>query len=479
MSYENQTTLLQAYGDFVENIFKQIKVTQFPIIEEVGIKIIQQLTLGKKFWMYGSGHSHILCEEMIEKAGGYGFVKTTCLEEVLGNPSKCGILEREFEFASAILPFFDAQEGDVVYLISNSGTNGVIVELAKEFKSRGCIIVAHNNMTQSRKVSARHPSGKKLYEFADLIIDNCGKDGDAAFEVVEGQNMGATSNMVGSFIMQALNVVFTALFEQYDANESELTNGVLKTKLELSAIKKSFIKLQLERFYDYFMDHFNLIRQTQYPQIITASNLIGDVILADKASYMFGMGHDHSLVEEIHARAGTIMVNKSLVMGAAELMIFNGLKKSNAYANCAKYADAILAQCDPEPNEGFLLISQSFSEPALKRMLTLLKDKKCKVVVLVNQKLALSDPECNFTMADAIMDNCCDAEDAGFRINQRLTGALSTPLSAFVLQSYVLSMGYYVTAHGMKLPARISVNTDRGLQFTEGLNINHFKKMIV
>ncbi len=479
MIYPNETVLLNTYGDFVAAILKQVKETQFSVIKDLGIKVIQQLSQGKKFWMYGSGHSHVMCEEMIDKVGGYHFVKTTCLEDVLGNPLKCGILERECEFASAILPFFDAQEGDVVYLISNSGTNGVIVELAKEFKSRGCIVVAHSNMTQSRKVSARHPSGKKLYEYADYIIDNCGKDGDAAFEVVEGKNMGASSNMIGSFIMQALNVVFTTIFDQYESNEDECLNGVLKSKIDQSDVNATSIDFQLERYFTYFMDHFEKIRSTQYPSIIQASHVIGDVIIAEKASYMFGMGHDHSLVEEIHARAGTIMVNKSLVMNSPELMIFNGLKKSNAYANCEKYADAILAQVDPAENEGFLLISQSFNEPALQRMLKLLKEKKCKVVVMVNKTLADSFSNPSYLEADAFMDNGCDLEDAGLRINNRSTAALSTPLSAFVLQCYVMAMAYYLTQHGIVLPARISVNTDRGLKFTEDLNLNHFKKMIV
>ncbi len=479
MNYPNQTELLKAYATFTQDIFKKVKETQFETIAKLGTLIFKQLATGHSFWMYGSGHSHILCEEMIDKKGGYSFVKTTCLEEVLGNPSKCGILEREAEFAYAILPFFEAKAGDIVYLISNSGTNGVIVELAKTFKERGCVVVAHCNMTQSKKVSPRHPSGKKLYDFADFIIDNCGKDGDAAFEVVPGQNMGATSNMVGSFILQALNVVFTTMLAAYESDEAHLLNGSLKDKVINQPVDLKLIMDQLDRYVETFNEHFTQITKTQFPSIIKASNLIGDVILANRSSYMFGMGHDHSLVEEIHARAGTIMVNKSLVMNCPELMIFKGLQKSNAYANCPHYADAILAQIDPQENEGFLLVSQSFSEPALIRMLDLLKEKKCKVVVMVNQNLAKTQSTKAYLNADVVLDNCCDESDAALWISDNATAALSTPLSAFVLQSYVLSMGHYVTEKGMILPARISVNTDRGLNFTENLNRDHFKKSIV
>ncbi len=479
MIYPDQKQLLVSYGDFVQRIFRQVKETQFQTIKKVALITLGQLSEGHKFWMYGSGHSHILCEEMIDKAGGYGFVSTTCLEEVLGNPSKCGILEREAEFASAILPFFDAKSGDVVYLISNSGTNGVIVELAKEFKSRGCIVVAHSNMRQSKLVKPRHPSGKKLYEFADLIVDNCGLDGDAAFEVSENNNMGATSNMVGTFLMQAMNVVFTSVLAQYESNEKELDNQILNIKLKANPIVESTIDADLERYFDYFMKHFDEIRNTQYDTIIQASNVIGDVILSGKSSYMFGMGHDHSLVEEIHARAGTIMVNKSLVMNSPELMIFNGTRKSDGYARYAKYADATLAQCEPEEGDGFLLISQSFSEPAIQRMLELVKEKGCKAVVLINKRIADQESRPGYRAADVVMDNCVHELDAGFMIDGRLTASLSTPLSSFVLQCYVMSMSYHLIENGLILPSRISVNTDRGLEFTEDLNRKHFKKMIV
>jgi len=479
MIHLNQTQLLKAYGDFVHQLFERVYNTQMDTVKALGITLAKQLANGNKFWMYGSGHSHILCEEMIDKEGCYSIVNTTCLEEVLGNPSKCGILEREYEFAHVILPYFTVSEGDVIYLISNSGTNGVIVELAKTFKEKGCIVVAHCNMNQSQKVTARHPSKKKMYEYADYIIDNCGLDGDAAFLVVENQNMGATSNMVGAYLLQAINVALTTVVEQYRSQESEFSNGVLKAKMANHPLDETAIDLNLKRLYDYFLEGFNEIRQSQYPAIIQAANLIGDSILASKSSYMFGIGHDHSLVEEIHARAGTIMVNKSLVMNSPELMLFYGLAKAQAYGNVAKYADAILAQCDPEQQDGFLLVSQTFSEKSLIRMVEILKQKQCQVVALVNKKRVAPQDREILNQVDVVMDNCGDILDAGLKIGQRYTGSMATSLSAFALQSYVMAMAYHLTENGMTLPSRISVNTDRGLDFTEDLNRKHFKKMIV
>lgn len=47
----------------------------------------------------------------------------------------------------------------------------------------GAKIIVLTNMDYSTKVESRHPSGKKLYEIGDVVIDNCGNYGDAVLEV--------------------------------------------------------------------------------------------------------------------------------------------------------------------------------------------------------------------------------------------------------------------------------------------------------
>ncbi|HAV62476.1 MAG TPA: hypothetical protein DCY13_08945, partial [Verrucomicrobiales bacterium] len=61
--------------------------------------------------------------------------------------------------------------------------------------------------TQSRAWPSRHPSGKRLCDAAELTIDNCGVDGDAALELAKlPGKIGPTSTITGAFIVNAVIV---------------------------------------------------------------------------------------------------------------------------------------------------------------------------------------------------------------------------------------------------------------------------------
>lgn len=90
-------------------------------------------------------------------------------------------------------------------VISNSGRNAVPVEMCLESKKQGTSVIAITSMQHSSSCSSRHSSGKKMYEIADVTIDNCAEIGDASF-YVEGFDIpiGPTSDAVGIAIAQAM-----------------------------------------------------------------------------------------------------------------------------------------------------------------------------------------------------------------------------------------------------------------------------------
>jgi uncharacterized phosphosugar-binding protein len=96
---------------------------------------------------------------------------------------------------------------DTLMVISNSGRNPVPVEMVLEAKKIGCRVIAVTSMEHSSKVSSRHNSGLKMYEAADVTIDNCADFGDAAY-IVEGAGAptGPISDIVGTAIAQTLIV---------------------------------------------------------------------------------------------------------------------------------------------------------------------------------------------------------------------------------------------------------------------------------
>jgi len=73
--------------------------------------------------------------------------------------------------------------GDVLWLVSNSGKEPFPVSLALGAREIGCAVVAVTSVPFSSSVPARHSSGKRVFEVADVVIDTLGPPGDAAVEV--------------------------------------------------------------------------------------------------------------------------------------------------------------------------------------------------------------------------------------------------------------------------------------------------------
>ena len=150
-------------------------------LERVAQVIFTSLRGGGVFHVFGSGHSHALAEEAYHRAGG--LVPVNAIQEVfltpLTPPGTSSQLERMPGLAKTILDSHDLRPGEVVMVISNSGINAVPIEVALETKSRGLTVVALTSRRHSQGMPSRHASGKRLFEIADIVLDNCGEPGDA------------------------------------------------------------------------------------------------------------------------------------------------------------------------------------------------------------------------------------------------------------------------------------------------------------
>ena len=113
--------------------------------------------------------------------------------------------ERLPGMGTTVIETSDLKAGDVIFLISNSGRNAVPVEMCLAAKAKGASVIAMTSMKHSSGCASRHSSGKKMYEIADVTIDNWGEPGDAAFPI-EGLDtpIGPTSSLTGITIAQAL-----------------------------------------------------------------------------------------------------------------------------------------------------------------------------------------------------------------------------------------------------------------------------------
>ena len=168
-------------------------------------------TLAADGWLYafGTGHSHMLAEEIFYRAGGLAHA-APILDDLLmlhKEAIEATHLERRAGYAAGLLGHYPVAPGDLLVVASNSGRNAVPIELAMLGRERGMKVVVVTNLAHTRAWPSRHASGKRLAEVGDLVIDNCGVHGDACLEMAGMPSaIGPTSSITGMFIINAIIV---------------------------------------------------------------------------------------------------------------------------------------------------------------------------------------------------------------------------------------------------------------------------------
>lgn len=171
---------------------KQI-IDLFEVIDEkekdnimTAAKAIAKATKDNKvIHTFGTGHSHMIGIELFARAGGLANVNAMLDPDVLtsNGARRSAELEKLPGLAKIIYDTYNINPGDVMIVISNSGRNAVPIEMAMEAKKNGIYTIALTNLKQSQETTSRHPSGKRLYECVDLILDTHAPFGDALMEI--------------------------------------------------------------------------------------------------------------------------------------------------------------------------------------------------------------------------------------------------------------------------------------------------------
>ena len=146
---------------------------------------------GRMVHLFGSGHSRILVEEMWPRYGSFpGFNPIVELSLSFHNlvvgpngQRQAMFLENVSGLAERILRNFDLKPEDSALVASSSGCNIVPIEMADGFRKRGIKVVAIVSRKHSEASKSQHSSGKKLQDFADLVLDTGAPPGDAMVHV--------------------------------------------------------------------------------------------------------------------------------------------------------------------------------------------------------------------------------------------------------------------------------------------------------
>jgi uncharacterized phosphosugar-binding protein len=166
------------------------------------------ITNGGLVHVFGAGHSHMAAEEAFHRAGGLVPVNAVLVEWLMVHQGgrRASLLERQPGLGELIVSTEPVDEGDVFFVVSNSGRNPVPIEVAQAAKARGAKVVAITSRKHSQGVTTRGGLGVKLADVADLVLDNHAPLGDAAVQVGDDLQVGGVSSVMTLVLVQSIVV---------------------------------------------------------------------------------------------------------------------------------------------------------------------------------------------------------------------------------------------------------------------------------
>jgi len=165
--------------------------SQLPLVGQAAALFADTILTGRMVHVFGSGHSRIMTEEMWPRYGSFpGWNPIVELSLSFHNlvvgangQRQAMFLENVSGFAGRILRNYDLSAQDSALIISSSGCNVVPIEMAEGFQQRGIKVVAIISKEHSDSSTSKREDGKKLQDFADIVLDTGAPVGDAMVKI--------------------------------------------------------------------------------------------------------------------------------------------------------------------------------------------------------------------------------------------------------------------------------------------------------
>ena len=210
--------MIHQYFAQIHAILDQVEQTQQPAMEQAARLLCDATLQGKQIYAFGCNHGGLVAMELFYRTGGLANIQLMrfpglCLDML--PPTLTTQFEALSGYGDLMLNAYPLGAGDVLILHSVSGKNMVTIDVALGAKARGALVIALTNVALSKGSKPCHPSGKHLYEIADVVIDNCGGPTDALLSM-EGspQKVAPASTVVGAAIVNAVVAQTAQLLHQ-------------------------------------------------------------------------------------------------------------------------------------------------------------------------------------------------------------------------------------------------------------------------
>ncbi|RJP69579.1 MAG: sugar isomerase domain-containing protein [Candidatus Abyssobacteria bacterium SURF_17] len=202
--------LEETYISELVNLLAGLLKSQRKQVDAAADIVARSLTGDGVIHIFGTGHSSLIAQEAFMRAGGLLPVDAMLDERVLlsGGALNSSAMERQEGLAAEILFSHDIRPPDAGIVVSNSGRNAAPVEMAFEMKKQGIPVIAITSIRHSTSVEPAHPSGRKLVDLADVVLDNRVPYGDAVVGLPQLKSaMGAVSTVTGAALINSVLIL--------------------------------------------------------------------------------------------------------------------------------------------------------------------------------------------------------------------------------------------------------------------------------
>ncbi|TDE09461.1 sugar isomerase domain-containing protein [Jiangella asiatica] len=199
-----------AYLARITELVEQVADTQAEAVERAAELVARAVLAGGVVQAFGTGHSQATAMEIAGRAGGLIPTNRIALFDLVtyGGEDPESLIdpktERDPSLAQRLYDNTPVEPADVFVIASNSGINGSIVGMAQVAKKNGHPVIAITSLDHSAQVESRHPSGQKLTDLADVVLDNGGPFGDAVLPLPGGGAVCAVSSITAALLAQLL-----------------------------------------------------------------------------------------------------------------------------------------------------------------------------------------------------------------------------------------------------------------------------------
>jgi uncharacterized phosphosugar-binding protein len=203
--------LTVGYLGAIDNQLKRVAASQEEVIEQAAELVARRIAGGGRLAVFGCGHAVIPVLELFCRGGGLVPVLPVFATGMMlwDWPVSRGFeMERKLpEYGPLLLEHAGLEAGDVLLVVSTAGTIPIAVETTLAASRMGVPTVALSSVEWSRGLEPVHASGKRVFEVADLVVDNCGGENyGTAVEVAPDVRAGPTASLADLFIVNLLSL---------------------------------------------------------------------------------------------------------------------------------------------------------------------------------------------------------------------------------------------------------------------------------